>query len=154
VAERREVASVPLPLGDWSAALAFAPDDRSLFACSQSQLNVSVWDLVAGHEFRRLTKHPKTITGFALGPGAKSFITVVDELDPTATRVTHTARGWDVDSEQELWAVSVGSTYPHFESAPFAVTRDGRRLAFISYSQQDTQSLCTVILYDLPPPPE
>jgi len=147
-ADHRELTSIPVPK-HFHSPIAYTPDDRSLYVCGRQTNDVWVWDFDTSREVRSLATHPTLVGGFALGPGGKSFVTVVND---TIERQL-VARCWDATTGQELWAVAVPTDNFETVSLPFAISRDGKRLALADMERLDTENRWTVTLYNLPPPP-
>jgi WD40 repeat protein len=151
-ADHREAKSVTVPEQSSATALAFAPDDLELFVSGwrAGRGGIWVWDLVSNHESRSLTAHETPVGGFALGPGARSIFTATNEAI-TPPHWALTVRGWDAAANRELWLITMPTDQA--QVAPFAVSRDGRRMALADMARTNTETAWAVNLYELPPPP-
>jgi WD40 repeat protein len=146
VADRREAAALETE-GGIPSALAFAPDDRSLFICGRATDDVQLWDF--GPEPPRVLSHLPglPIGGFALEPGGQSYITVVHN----GLEFHHAARGWDVATGQQLWFASVPTEHINITTLPYAVAWNTKRLALANSVREANSTHWSVTLFDLPP---
>lgn len=147
-ADRREVAATAPP-NNLFTALAFAPDDRSVYVAGRIACDVWVWDLETNSETTRLNPQLSPVLGLALGPGTRWYATLtrgqVRSNDPGFA-----IRGRDA-SGRELWRVSARTDDPQIGHARFALTPDGRHLAFAALRRDADAALWRVELYDIPP---